>query len=318
MNYLIYGEENGKIQKEIDKILQEYLKDDPFGCITFNANTVKFEEILNEATTAPFFSDKKVILVKNANFLSTSNDTDVDTAQLEAYLNHPLASTIFVMVGYFAKCDARKKIVKAVNKTCRVISCNLLDEQGKRAYILAALNEHHVKIDAAAKNRLIELLPNDTKQIDMEILKCSCYPEELHVSEITLLINRNIEDDVFQLVHAIMHSDMKKAFRIYQDLLVLNKDAIYLIAVLASQFRFYFQVKTLVSHGLSEAEVTSELKAHPYRVKLSIQAVSQTTCKELLAVLDELASCDQKIKTGLLDKKLGFELFLLKTKTIFA
>lgn len=318
MNYLIYGEENGKIQKEIDKILKEYVKDDPFGCITFNANTVKIEEILNEATTAPFFSDKKVILVKNANFLSASNDTDVDTAQLEAYLSHPLASTIFVMVGYFAKCDARKKIVKAVNKTCRVIACNLLDEQGKRAYILAALNEHYVKLDAKAKNRLLELLPNDTRQIDMEVIKCSNYPDELHEKDISLLISRNIEDDVFQLVHAIMHQDLKKAFSIYQDMLILNKDAIFLIAVLASQFRFYFQVKTLVSQGLNESEITTELKAHPYRVKLSIQAVQMTTCKQLLNVLDELASCDQKIKTGLLDKKLGFELFLLKTKAIFA
>ena len=31
-----------------------------------------------------------------------------------------------------------------------------------------------------------------------------------------------------------------------------------------------------------------------------------------MAMLDKLASLDQKLKSGLLDKKLGFEMFLLE------
>ena len=318
MNYLIYGEEQGKVKKEVDKIIKEVIHDDPYGCVSFNASAISFDEILNEAQTPPFFGDKKVVLIKNANFLSASNDTEVDTVKLEEYLNNPQGTTTLIMMGEFAKCDQRKKIVKTVNKTCRVLVCNPMDERDKRTYLFNAINERMIKINNQAKERLIELLPNDTRIIDHELDKCENFPDELDVETINLLISRNLDEDVFQLINAILHQDMKKVFAIYQDLFVLNKETIYLIAVLASQFRFYLQVKTLLVQGYSEAEITSELRAHPYRVKLSIQAVGSNTCQQFLDVLDELATCDQKIKNGLIDKKLGFELLLLKTKSIFA
>ncbi len=91
-----------------------------------------------------------------------------------------------------------------------------------------------------------------------------------------------------------------------------------MISVLASQFRFYNQVKTLLVSGLSEDQIKDQLKAHPYRVKLSVRAVSSITCDQLLRVLAMLADVDQKIKNGFIDKQLGFELFLVNCKGVFA
>ena len=98
----------------------------------------------------------------------------------------------------------------------------------------------------------------------------------------------------------------------------MNKEPIFMISVLASQFRFYYQVKTLLVSGLNENDITQELKAHPYRVKLSVKAVGAVSCDQLLKVLAMLADTDQKIKSGLLDKQLGFELFLIHCKGVFA
>ena len=111
-----------------------------------------------------------------------------------------------------------------------------------------------------------------------------------------------------------MKNDLKTALRLWNDLCVLNKDAIYLIALLASQFRFLYQVKTLMMQGYSKNEITSELKAHPYRVQISMQNCAHLELAHILHILAQLADLDQKLKSGQLDKKLGFELFLMQMK----
>ena len=89
-------------------------------------------------------------------------------------------------------------------------------------------------------------------------------------------------------------------------------DPIYLIATLASQFRFLFQVRTLMNEGMSKQGIQSRLQAHPYRVQMSMRQCQPYSSAFLLEQLRQLADLDQRIKSGRIDKKLGFELYLLQ------
>ena len=125
------------------------------------------------------------------------------------------------------------------------------------------------------------------------------------------LVTRPLEEDVFQLVNAVVDRDLRKSFHMWQDLCVLNKDAIYLIALLAAQFRFLYEVKALMLHGKGKDAIKDELKAHPYRVQLAMKTVQRLGIGYLMHILEQLATLDQNLKAGRLDKKLGFEMFLL-------
>ena len=117
---------------------------------------------------------------------------------------------------------------------------------------------------------------------------------------------------MFALVNAVVEKNISKAFYIWNDLCVINTDSIYLTALLASQFRFLYEVKVLVQQGQTKEEIVSSLHAHPYRVKLAMKSVEYLTSDYLMQMLAKLADLDQKLKSGLLDKKLGFEMFLLE------
>ncbi|MEG0362156.1 MAG: DNA polymerase III subunit delta, partial [Longicatena sp.] len=56
----------------------------------------------------------------------------------------------------------------------------------------------------------------------------------------------------------------------------------------------------------------SILKAHPYRVKMSLQSVDYLSINELFSILNQIAQLDQDMKNGKIDKKLGFEMFLIR------
>ncbi|MEF9967605.1 MAG: DNA polymerase III subunit delta [Longicatena sp.] len=312
MNYVLYGKEQFLLDEALKNIIKSHVhEDNELNTITYNATNVDIQVILEDACTLPFFSDCKVILITHATFLSASNDTQIDTSALEAYLEHPMESTILVLLGDFEKMDARKKIVKKVQKTCKVLQFRKLDEIGKQNYVVEELRKRSLVIEETAKKELIKRLPLDILTIRHELDKLALYGDRITSDIVRTLVTRPLEEDVFLLVNAVVERKMKDAFHLWQDMCVLNKDAIYLIALLAGQFRFLYQVKALMLRGLYKEEIVSELSAHPYRVQLTIETCKNLNIDYLLAILDKLANLDQNLKAGRLDKKLGFEMFLL-------
>lgn len=315
MNYVLYGEEQYELSNALKRILkQHHIGEQDLNMITYDALQSDMQTIMEDAATIPFFADEKVILVQNANFLSASNDTEMDVKILEKYLDDPMPSTILILTGNFEKLDARKKIVKKIQKSCKVMQFRRLDVTDKENYIKEEVSRRKLSIEPVAMIELIQRLPFDIRTIRAEMEKLELYGEIISLSVVEKLVTRPLEDDVFQLVNAVVERDLKKAFTLWQDLCVLNKDAIFLIALLANQFRFLYQVKILMDQGAGKDMIVSKLSAHPYRVQVTMQSARKLSIPYLLSILAKLATLDQKLKGGLLDKKLGFELFLLEVQ----
>lgn len=308
MNYLLYGVDTGRIQKEINKIVQEFSQD--YDLIQYDLKTSSMNEVLFEIGTIPFFSAHKVVVVKNCDFLSSAS-IDFDLNQFENYLKNPILENVLIMTGEFEKCDTRIKIVKLVNQTCRVKSFQSLDDKDKKSYIVEKLRQLQADISSDALNELISRLPIDTNVIDHQLEKIACYPDKITVEVVEALILKPIEENVFLLSESILNKKFHKAYSIYKDMISLSYDPIYLIAVISSQFRFYYQVKTCMKQMMSEDSITSYLKAHPYRVKLTCQIVRNIRIDRIMRILDACLQCDVDIKTGVRDKYLAFELFLI-------
>lgn len=315
MNYILYGEEHYLLEESLKRIIKEHVQqEDDLNTVTYDASRSELAVVLDDAKTIPFFSDKKIIVVTHATFLSASDDTNWDVEALDAYLQNPMDTTIMIFVGEFAKLDARKKIVKSMQKACKVLQYSRLDDSSKINYIRQELNKRQIHVQAEAMSELEKRLPCDIQTIRNEIDKLAICGGEIDLNGVQLLVTRPLEEDVFVLVNAVVKNDLKTALHLWNDLCVLNKDAIYLIALLASQFRFLYQVKTLMMQGYNKTDITSQLKAHPYRVQVSMQNCTHLELAHILEILAQLAELDQKLKGGQLDKKLGFELFLLQLK----
>ena len=84
-----------------------------------------------------------------------------------------------------------------------------------------------------------------------------------------------------------------------------------IVALLASQIRFLFQVRVLMDEGKAQATIAQELKANPYHVKLNMQKAMRFSSEALLYNLSLLADFDQQMKMGKIDKDDGFEYFCL-------
>lgn len=315
MNYVLYGEEHYLLEESLKRIVREHVsKEDELNTVTYDASRTDVSVVLDDARTIPFFCERKVIIVNHATFLSTNDDTQWDVDAVESYLKDPMESTVLIFVGDFVKLDGRKKIVKFIQKTCRVLQYAKLDESSKISYIRQEIEKRNLPVSSEALQELEKRLPCDIQTIKNEFDKLSLYERDIDLEAVEHLVTRPLEEDVFLLVNAVVNRDLKQAMHLWNDLCVLNKDAIYMIALLASQFRFLYQVKTLMIQGCNKSDITSELKAHPYRVQLSMQNCTSLELSYILELLARLAELDRKLKSGQLDKKLGFELFLMQLK----
>ena len=73
-----------------------------------------------------------------------------------------------------------------------------------------------------------------------------------------------------------------------------------------------YQVKELYKKGYTEKDIINNLGIHPYRIKLALEKGRNMRVGSYLIVLNELADLNIDIKSGLIDKKIGLELFILK------
>lgn len=311
MNYILYGEETATMRKKVNQIAEK-VKLGMDQVSVYDAQESELKYILEDASSIPFFDEHKVIVVQNATFLSSKDTTGYDLKQLISYLKDPLSTTTMLFCCPCAKLDQRKKMIKECVQYCKVIECSRIRANDKAEIIRTLTAEKKISIDEEALRLLIERMPLDVSIIESEIDKLELYGKHVNLSVIRELTVRALEDNVFDLADALLHKDLRRAIRLWNDLDAQQLDPIYLIATLASQFRFLFQVKTLMNQGLNKQAIVNELGAHPYRVQMAMsqsQAYSNTSFQKQLQYL---ALLDQQIKGGIVDKKRGFELYLLQ------
>lgn len=315
MLYLIFGEQELMINKLIDKIAKETLSEvDEFNFIHFDACKTPLYEIINDAYTLPFMCDKKVISVKNSYFLTSENPKlgfEQSFNELEEYIENQSEGVTIIFSVVAPKLDDRKSLVKKIREKAKSYALDNVNKKDLPRVVRQMFEKKEVSITNDGLNEFINRCGDNMYLISNEIDKLSCYKKELDLRDIKLLTPKKLEDNVFEMIDAIFNKKEDVVFNIYYDLKRNNNEPITLISMIASQVRFLYQVMVLKDKGYSEANIANELSCHPYRAKIALEKVYRLNKMDLTYILEELSNLDIKIKSGEIDRFVGFELFLL-------
>lgn len=316
--YTILGEQTVLCEKKINDLLTKH-QIESFDVVSYDMKEATIQEALFDLQTVAFLSNKKAVIVRNPSFLTGKEgkgDPAHDLNALMNFLEHPVTENLLIIYAPYEKLDERKKVVKTLKKQSEVFTFETYSEQSLKQWAEKKLKAEGIECHPKAIELLIKLTHAKIDVLYHEIEKIYLYfidqPSKfLSVEDVELLVARQLEDNVFLLTDALVQRKIKEAYLIYEDLMTQNEEPFKLLILIANQFRLMSQVIGLSKQGYREADIAKTLNVHPYRVKL-IHGQSHRFEQETIAkYLYQLAEIDYKIKSGMLQKELALEMFIL-------
>ncbi|TFG81795.1 MAG: DNA polymerase III subunit delta [Erysipelotrichales bacterium] len=321
MNYLLYGNEAYLLQKRLDQLIKEHVKaQDTMNTIVYDAseNDFSLRKVVEEASTFPFFSDHKVVVVNNSIFLTRgSNVSEPEMKDLEQYFITPSDFCSIVFVHHEENIDTVKKIYKLIRKYCQEIHVKKLETPEFRSFLKEQANLRGLQFDNEAFNELVARLDNQMFNAIGELNKLKLFGNQIRTEDVRALVSRPLDNETFHLINALIDKDLGRCLHIWNDMVVLNVEPLSFMGLIASQLRLMYQVLSLHQQGFHRQDIVNTLlnsstKVEVWRVSKLLSLAQATDSDRLLYILNVLAQLDQKSKSGQVDKRFGFELFLIE------
>ncbi|WP_105992657.1 DNA polymerase III subunit delta [Staphylococcus simulans] len=315
----IYGEVPELIDKKTNELTQQYLQTDKddFNFASFNLNETEISVCIEEAMTLPFFSDEKAVVIKNAYVFTGekgSKDVTHNLEQLQEFIEKFDGPSLVIFEVYNQKLDERKKLVKALKKHSKLIKIEQMSEEELKNWIKTSLNEQYKDIKQDALNLFINLTGINFNLVKQELDKIILYLGDrptITKQDVETIVNRSLEQNVFLLTDYIQQGKKPEAVNLVNDLITMKEEPIKLLALIASNFRLYYQCKILAKKGYSQQQIAKTVSVHPFRVKLALRASRQYDLRHLMQIMNACAETDYKLKSSYMDKQLILELFIL-------
>jgi DNA polymerase-3 subunit delta len=317
--YLIWGTELYLAEEAIQSISSLLAPDErDFNLSIHNLDEISVQEVMEDAETMPFLGDQRIVIMKNATFLTAAKDKgkiEHDLKVFEQYIQNPADYSILVIVVPHEKLDERKKIVKQLKSQAETIQVSQLSNETAEKWLQKEAELAGVTITKDAIELLLSRLGAKLGILSKELEKMILFVGQngaITRETVDELVARTLEDDVFGLVDHVVHKRTEQALRSFYDLMKQNQEPIQIHALLTRQFRIINGVKELQKKGYGEKQIASALKIHPYAAKLAAQHAKQFDESFLRNYLSEFADTDYKMKTGQMDKTLLLEMEIIK------
>ncbi len=286
---------------------------------SYDMESTPIAQALDDAMSAPFFGERRLVFVDHAYFLTTDPHkgikVDHDMDSLLTYLEHPEPTTVIVFLATTGKLDSRKKVVKTLKKVAEVVSLEAIGEHQIKQLVETDLQNNGFQMQPEAFSKLLQRTGSDLSLIMNELpkLKMASYDsKQISVDVVQELVTKSLDQNVFDLVNDVMSKHIDAALSLYRQLILTKEEPLRINAVLVSQFRLLIQTKILVKNGYSQGSIASTLKVHPYRVKLAMQSTRRLKLNDLKRAYLGLIDIEKSLKSSTKDPETLFELFMLK------
>ena len=291
--YFLMGEEPyyiDTISKFIEKnVLSEEEKG--FNQTLFYGRDTKIENIVSASKRFPMMAERQVIIVKEAQDLSRTIEN------LISYAENPQPSTVLVFCYKFKKLDKRKKVFKAIQKNGVIFESKKIYDNQLSDWIRKVLAKKGYTISPKASQMLVEFLGNDLSKINNELQKIQLIVKpENQISAQIIEKNIGISKDYnnFELINALAHKNIKKAFGIIQYFSQNPKNH---PTVVTLSILFGFFSKVMKYHALSnKMQAPKILGVHPYFIRDYQVAAQNYPMKKISAIIASIREVDIKSK----------------------
>lgn len=303
--YLLYGEDIFSSRKKLEEIKSRFF-DSNMGNINITileGEEVNLEALKKAICLVPFLAKKRLIIIKN--FLLKGKKEVKDQAVRFLDEIPDFAISVFYEEGDLDKSSALFRKLKADKK---VENFPLLSQYSMTEWCEREIRKKCGKIERDALNKLVAIIGPDLWRASLEIDKLTSYRKYKLITkeDVSLLVKEEIHPNIFALIDALGARDIKKAYRLLDELLSSGENESYILSMIAYQFRNLLIIKDL----LESQKSLSASGLRPFVLgKAKVQAQNFTK-DQLKNIYGKLLETDLHIKNGSLKPYLALDLLI--------
>lgn len=304
--YLLCGEEDYLRQKYKNDLKKAVAGDDEsMNYAYYEGKNADAADIITFAQTLPFFADKRMVIVENAELNKKPTDEWI------AFLGEVPEYTCVVLVE--KEVDKRGRFYKACKKYGYIADLDIQKESFLVGWVKEWLKEKDCNMSDANIKYFLGVVANNMGIIQNELEKLYSYSmgtQEITKELIDQLATRTIENRIFEMIEAATGAESEKAFRLYNDLLALKEAPMKILILLTRQINILLQVKDHLRLGHASSETAKAVGVPPFVVNKVSQVAKRITYKKLKCLLENAVQLEEDIKMGRIKDNIAVEVLL--------
>ena len=313
--YLFTGTSEIFIKNRMNRIIQSFSKYE-YTIIKYDMETTSLSTVLSDAITVPFLEELKIIILKNPKFLTKSATSTKDEIKaMLKYLKNPCDSTLLIIDATNTVINQSNEIYKMLKNVARIIDYPDPEEIELKGWIVRSFDANGIDIKDDALTLLLEYIGDDQARLSQEIDKLSSYVGKggtIRKEDIKLLVPKNINNEIYLLIKAIINHNLALTNQIYDNLITHTKDSLTIFSLISNKFKELLSTYRLLKYGYSQSDIAKFYNVSTGKAYYIVQEARAFKLSDLEFYIDKLAELDYQIKSGKLDKTIGLELLLLK------
>ena len=314
MIIFLYGPDTYRSRQKLNEIVEHYKEIHKSGLDLklLDLKEKDFQDFKNEAQIASMFSEKKLLVLKNA--FENFDFKEKISAEIEKF-----AKSEEVILFYEEEIK-KDKFFQTLKKFSEYQEFQLLDGERLKNWVKKEFKKYQAKIDSAVLEKLIEFVGNDLWQMSNEIKKLVVYKTghnqartvtkvcpEIEREDVELLVKPKIETDIFETIDAIAAKNKKRALKLLKAHLEKGDSPFYLFSMINFQFRNLLIIKDLMERNLSLYRFTD---LHPYTIKKTLALSERFRFPELKKIYQKIFQLDLDVKTGKIEPEMALDLLI--------
>jgi len=293
---LLYGEERYHRDKVLEQLIDATVPPSArdFNLTILHGKDVNGQKLLEEIKTFPVFSDRRMVVVKEAQLVPAS-----ELEKLEAILPEPVPDAVVVFVA--DKVDKRRKFFQLLNKTGVLVEFKPLYDNQIPAFVQELLAADGTRMTESAMAAFCRRSGTNLQEIASELQKLKAYVGDLDLidqAEVEAVVSRSRHQSVFDLTDALGGKDAGTALRVLRELLAEGESPVGVLSMLVRHFRQLWKIRDLLDRGISSKEIPKSVGVNPYFVNGLIRQARNFSAQEFRAVYRSFVDADLALKSS--------------------
>jgi DNA polymerase-3 subunit delta len=300
--YYLFGEDTYSVDitlEAIEKVVQPSITSDFDKEVLYGENQ-NFTNIIGLASAFPFGSEKKLIIVKQAEKLKDKKEKK----EIISYFESPAEFTVLVFIHEGTITNPSTEPYKTLVNQGYIFEAKELKGKSLIDWLISSVEKSGKTISYDNAQLLTDISGENRNTLESQLEKIFIYVggnKEITIDSIRGLSTSLKQYTIFDLQNAIGKKNKPAALKVAFNLLKNGMEPVQITAMLNKYFTGLARLNELSNTNSNEFQVARIMSTHPYYLKEYHAARRMYSDEHLTTAFSALLKADLSIKTTSLD-----------------